>query len=213
MLGSLSYGVFRAWKLLAAFMAPSAQGSVISQPSAPRVPTKARPSGPTAELGLALGAHLDADFETFQTCATAGVSCLGESELEGKTVPTPVLSPGRARLAVLVTIQGGSDYQHQIVTSPHVLIATLLPGVGISYAEQEQTPPRESVEFTEIELFPASMEHEPKAYTVDLTFAPNTHMIPLAIRIWGNNLATHQVTTRLRILNRQSGAKATGTTP
>jgi hypothetical protein len=130
-----------------------------------------------------------------ESCVTAGVTCLGEGKIKGKTVTVP-LQHGTSwqRIVVLVSTFGAVESD---LDNPHVVVSTASPDVGLSYASHRDGEFKKRLDFTD-ELFLTTRFNKPDSFTFDVELRPGVEMFPLKVEVWADGLAHHVVTFFVR---------------
>jgi hypothetical protein len=158
------------------------------------------PPGPRAraEVGLAFSDSLSSEgFGVLESesCVTAGVTCLGEGKIKGRTVTVP-LQHGTTwqRIVVLVST---FDVGESGLDNSHLVVSTTSPDVGLSYANHRDGEFKKRLDFTD-ELFLTTRFNKPDSFTFDIELRPGVELFPLRVEVWANGLAHHIVTFAVR---------------
>lgn len=189
--------------------APAEPSSPVSQPQT-AMPTSAKrgasarttpgnlsqnSTSPWSNVGIAIGADLE-DYGGWLTCTDKGVTCLGEENVDGRTVDLIRHSGSDwARMGVLVGIFGTTAS----IWNVHVIVTTSSQEVGLNYANQRDGLFHNSVEFTETSMEPTTQGHKPEALMLDITFKSKVGSFPLTVKVWGDHLPVHIISTQLRL--------------
>jgi hypothetical protein len=171
--------------------APVAQ----EQPQSAQPTTSSRDSE-EVQVGIVLGSDLNAAFPFTTTCATKGVSCLGEEDVDNQKLNTHLYGDGWSRIIVQVSFYG----EEFDVTNLYTDISTPESGVGLNYQDQKEASPHNWIRFLETSPIPVTITKRPLTYPVDVSFGPAVKDVPIAVDVWGDNMKTHSIRTSLHII-------------